>query len=52
MAEETAAAEADAKGNKRFAPYLFLYLAGNPLSEESKTKHLPALKAAGVRVQN
>jgi Leucine-rich repeat (LRR) protein len=43
-------AKADADGAKRFAPYLRLYLAGNPLSAEAKTKQLPALKAAGVRL--
>ena len=37
---------------RRFAPYLRLWLAGNPLSEESKTKHLAALKNAGVRLQD
>ena len=44
------AAKADAVGQKRFAPYLRLYLEGNPLSEDAKTKQLPALKALGVRL--
>jgi hypothetical protein len=47
-----AAAEADAKGLKRFAPFLRLWLAGNPLSDDAKTKEIPALKAAGVRIQD
>jgi Leucine-rich repeat (LRR) protein len=45
-------AKADADGAKRFAPYLELYLAGNPLSDEAKSKQLPALKAAGVRLED
>lgn len=44
--------KADAEGPKRFAPYLRLYLAGNPLSEEAKTKQLAALKGFGVRVES
>ena len=43
------AAQADAKGEKRFAPFLRLYIAGNPLNEESK-KALETLKGIGVRV--
>ena len=35
-------AKADADGAKRFAPYLRLYVAGNPLDAESKDKSLPA----------
>jgi internalin A len=45
-------AKADAEGPKRFAPYLRLYLAGNPLSEEAKTKQLAALKSYGVRIES
>jgi internalin A len=41
------AAEADAKGSKRFAPYLRLYLAENPFEDRM---HVEALKAIGVRV--
>jgi Leucine-rich repeat (LRR) protein len=52
LAALVAAAEADANGAKRFAPFLRLWLAGNPLSEDAKTKQLPALKAAGVRIQD
>ena len=44
--------KADADGAKRFAPYLRLYLAGNPLDDESKAKHLPAMKAIGVRLED
>ena len=43
-------AKADANGEKRFAPYLELYLADNPLSDEAKSKQLAALKEIGVRV--
>lgn len=45
-------AKADAEGAKRFAPYLRLYLAGNPLSQDAKTKQLAALKGFGVRIEN
>ena len=44
------AAEKDAAGPKRFAPFLRLYLAGNPLSAEVRATQLPALQKAGVRV--
>ena len=40
-----------AKGPMRFAPYLRLYLAGNPLSDAAKTQQLPALKNIGVRIE-
>ena len=46
------AAQADAKGDRRWAPYLRLFLAGNPLSEDAKTKQLAALKEAGVRLED
>jgi hypothetical protein len=45
-----AAAAKDAAGPKRFAPFLRLYLAGNPLSAEARSTDLPALQKAGVRV--
>ncbi len=38
------ALEADAKGDKRFAPYLELYMQGNPLSDAAKSTQLPAIK--------
>ena len=38
------ALEADAKGEKRFAPYLELYIQGNPLSDAAKSTQLPAIK--------
>ena len=44
------AAKADAEGEKRFAPYLRLYLTGNPLSDEANSKQVPALKSYGVRI--
>ena len=40
----------DAGGEKRFAPYLRLYLKGNPLSDKAKSQELPALQGLGVRV--
>jgi Leucine-rich repeat (LRR) protein len=43
--------KADAAGEKRVGPYLFLYLEGNPLSEEAKAKQVPALEALGVRLK-
>jgi Leucine-rich repeat (LRR) protein len=46
------AVQADAKGPKRFAPFLRLWLAGNPLSPAAKTKQLADLKAAGVRLED
>ncbi len=42
--------EADAAGPKRFAPYLRLYLGGNPLSDAAKKDQIAALKKIGVRV--
>ena len=45
-------AKADAEGPKRFAPYLRLYLAGNPLSDQAKSEQLAEVKKAGVRVEN
>src|SRR5262245_925510 len=45
------AVQADAKGDRRWAPYLRLFLAGNPLSDDAKSKQLAALKAAGVRLE-
>jgi uncharacterized protein (TIGR03067 family) len=51
LAPLVAMAKADAEGAKRFAPYLRLYLAGNPLSAEAKAKQLAALKSFGVRIE-
>ncbi len=45
------AAKADADGQKRFAPYLRLYLSGNPLSDAAKSDHIKALKGYGVKVE-
>jgi Leucine-rich repeat (LRR) protein len=47
-----ALAEADIKGDKRVAPYLRLFLSGNPLSDAAKTTQLEALKKTGVRIEN
>jgi len=41
----------DAEGEKRFAPFLRLYLGGNPLSDQARTQQVEALKAAGVKVE-
>jgi hypothetical protein len=46
------AAKADAQGQKNFAPFLRLYLEGNPLSESAKGEQLASLKEAGVRIEN
>ena len=46
------AATADAAGPKRFAPFLRLYLAGNPLGEKAKGEQLSALRKAGVRIED
>ena len=46
------AAKADAEGQKRFAPFLRLYLAGNPLSEAARTTQLKALAGYGVRIKS
>lgn len=40
----------DAEGEKRFAPFLRLYLIDNPLSDAAKTTQVDALKALGVKV--
>jgi hypothetical protein len=47
-----AAAKADAGGEKRWAPYLQLFLAGNPLSDVARKQQLPALKEYGVRLHS
>jgi hypothetical protein len=46
------AARKDAEGSKRFAPFLRLYLKGNPLADEAKQKQVEALKSYGVRVMS
>ena len=43
-------AENDKEG--RFAPFLNLYLAGNPLSDKAKNEQIPRLKELGVRVKS
>jgi Leucine-rich repeat (LRR) protein len=42
--------EADAGCGRNLAPFLRLYLENNPLSQDAKDKQIPALTAAGVRV--
>lgn len=46
-----AAVKADYDGPKRFAPYLRLYLAGNPLSDAARTSQMAALRGYGVRIE-
>jgi hypothetical protein len=46
----TKVVKADADGEKRFAPFLRLYLNGNPLSDAAKASQFEALKAAGVKI--
>ena len=46
------AAQADFEGQKNFAPFLRLYLEGNPLSDAAKNEQLASLKEAGVRIEN
>ena len=42
----------DAEKENRFAPFLRLYLAGNPLSDKAKQEQLAELKKAGVRIED
>ncbi len=51
LAPFVAAAKADADGDKRFAPFLRLYLTGNPLSDAAKTAQFEALKSVGVKIE-
>jgi internalin A len=43
-------AKKDAEGDRRFAPYWFLYLKGNPLTETAVKQQVTALKSYNVRV--
>jgi len=45
-------AKADAEKEKLFAPYLELYLEGNPIEGGAKNKQVAELKALGVRVKD
>ncbi len=45
------AAKADAAGPKRFAPYLHVYIARNPLPDQTKAAQFKALKDAEVRIE-
>ena len=40
----------DAQGDRRFAPYLEVYLGGNPIDVKKKTEQTEALKTFGVDV--
>jgi len=43
--------DADAKGEKRFAPFLRLYVYNNPLSDAAKNEQVKQLKELGVRIE-
>ncbi len=43
-------AKKDAAGEKRFAPYWFLFVGNNPLSDQAKGAQLDELRKVGVRV--
>jgi Leucine-rich repeat (LRR) protein len=43
-------ARADSESQKRFAPFLRLYLEGNPLSDAAKDEQIKALKDLGMRI--
>ncbi|MCC9599219.1 leucine-rich repeat domain-containing protein [Stieleria sp. JC731] len=45
------ACKKDAEGDNRFAPFLRLYLDGNPIDEKAKAEALEALKQAGVKIK-
>jgi internalin A len=44
------AAKADSAGPKKFAPYLHVYIADNPLPDKTKSDQIKALKDAEVRI--
>ena len=44
-------AKADAAARSAWPPFLRLYLAGNPLSDDAKSSQIDALKAMGVRIE-
>lgn len=46
-----AMAKKDFEGEKRFAPFLRIYLSGNPLSDEAKSTQIEQLKQFGCRVE-
>jgi internalin A len=52
LAPLVTAAKVDAEGPQRFAPFMRVYLAGNPLSDETKKEQLPELKKIGVRLMD
>ncbi len=41
----------DFEGEKKFSPYLRLYLSGNPMEPQAATKQITQLKSFGVRIQ-
>jgi Leucine-rich repeat (LRR) protein len=43
---------AEADKERRFAPFLNLFLKGNPLSEKAKTEQIQKLKDLGVRIKS
>jgi hypothetical protein len=50
LAPLVAAVKADLEGEKRFAPFLWLYISDNPLSDTAKTQQIEALQSAGVKI--
>src|SRR5262245_10270879 len=44
--------KADAEKEKRFAPYLEIYIQGNPLSDAAKSKQLPAIKGIVRKIES
>lgn len=45
------ACQKDAEGDNRFAPYLRLFLDGNPIDDKAKADAIEKLKTAGVKVK-
>ena len=50
LAPLVAMAKKDAQGDLRFAPYWYLYLKGNPLTETAAKQQIAELKSYKVRV--
>jgi len=40
----------DAEGDRRFAPYMEVYLGGNPIEEKTLAEHKKTLESFGVDV--
>ena len=50
LAPLVALCKADSEGQRRLAPFLRVYLAGNPLSDKAKNEQVKALQGFGTRV--